>query len=654
MTYEQKDYNKLAQKIELLSADDLAEYLTSENLTKLHNFKLFMDDIYYNTGEDTITDWRYDMLKDILQLRDLDYVPPVGATLRKGENRVALPFWLGSADKITPKETDVLRRWKSNNKASSYIVSDKLDGVSCLLSCKNGRIKLFTRGDGEIGADISYLADYFSLPDMKNLTINVRGELIMTKEDFEPYRRKGLERGKLSSGSKDYKNARSMVAGLVNAKTARHGLSKVRFVAYEIVGNETMPKPSTQLKILTKVGFHVVRYVKVKDVTVESLSELYLQFKESSEYEIDGIIVQSNVEYDRNTSGNPDYMFAFKMLTEDNVHPTVVKKVEWNVSKWGQLKPVVIVEPVILQDITMSRASGHNAKYIFDNNIGPGAIIKLTRSKDVIPYIVDIVTPAEEPEMPSVQWIWDKNKVNALVVEYDTNICIKLIANFFAKLGIKQVSEATVQRLYDNGLNTLMKIISAPQDRFLQVPRFKSALAKRTYVNIHEGLKNVKVATILGASGIFGNGVGRKRMEVLLSDFPDLLTVYKTMSPDKLKRRVMAVEGFSDIMADKIVKNIKYADRFINKITKYTIFKKEVRVSNTLAGKKFVMSGFRDKTLEEKIVERGGKMVSSVSGKTSGVIVKSKGGNKTGKVKKAFDLGIPIYTKDEFITKFIT
>jgi len=638
---------QLSIKINSLSSSKLQEFLEEKSLEKLHKLKLYLDDIYYNTGESSVEDWRYDMLKDTLRRRDPDYVPPVGAKLREGENRVNLPYFLGSADKITPDEPRVLERWIRDNPAKKIVISVKLDGVSCLLACKNGRVKLFTRGDGVIGADISYLAPYFStIPDLTGKTINVRGELIMKKETFErKYKNKKVN-------NRTYKNARNMVAGLIGGKTVRKGLKDVDFVCYEVVG-DNMPRPSKQFKKLDKLGFKTARHTLVKDISIANLSDLYLRFKRESEYEIDGIIVQSNVQYDRNTSGNPSYLFAFKMLVASNIHTTTVEEVEWNVSKWGQLKPVVIVDPVELNDITISRATAHNAKYIEENVIGPGAIIRVTRSKEVIPYIVEIVKQADKPAMPDVDYKWDKNHVNILVVEPNDIMCIKLIAGFFAKLGIKHVSEATVKRMYENGLTNLLKIIGASKGRLAQLPRFKEGMVKRTYNNIHNGLQDVKLSLVLGASGIFGNGIGRKRMDMLLLDIPNLLTLYKTISRAGLKQRVMQVEGFSDIMADKIVNNIEWADKFIQKIGKYATFKEEVRVSDTLRGKKFVMTGFRDKGLENDITERGGKITGSVSKNTTALVVVKKGGKLTGKSKKASELGIPIYEKEKFVEKFI-
>ena len=173
--------------------------------------------------------------------------------------------------------------------------------------------------------------------------------------------------------------------------------------------------------------------------------------------------------------------------------------------------------------------------------------------------------------------------------------------------------------------------------------------ADRICKNVNKGFQNVSVSLLLGSAGIFGYGIGRKRVEALLTDIPDLLT-----SEEKgLKKRVLAVEGFSDITASKIMDNLKYAKAFMKEIRKSSTIKENKRVSNSLVGMKFVMSGFRDKKLEQDITERGGKTTTTVSKKTSGLIVLSKEGKITSKIEKAQKLGVEIYEKDEFISKFI-
>ena len=172
---------------EINNSKDLEAYLNTINLTNLHKLKLYLDDLYHNQGETKLNDEQYDLIKENIQKRDKNYIPPTGAKIRDGDNRVKLPYWLGSMDKFTPDNEIKLNKWISQNQTNEYIVEDKLDGVSCLIQITNGNIKLFTRGDGIIGADISYLSEYFkTIPkNLKNInSLFIRGELIMPLNIF--------------------------------------------------------------------------------------------------------------------------------------------------------------------------------------------------------------------------------------------------------------------------------------------------------------------------------------------------------------------------------------------------------------------------------------------------------------------------------------
>lgn len=620
------------------------QFLEEHDLETLERLKLYLDDLYYNNGDSGVSDLRYDLLKDYLIKKNVKLA--IGTKMRDGENRVELPYWMGGAAKITPDDTNAHAKWLKKNAADRYCVSEKLDGISGLIVFEpDSLVRIYTRGDSTTGADISYLQSYLRLPRVKR-PIVVRGEFIIRRKVFE------------QKYAGTYKNPRNMVAGLLGAKTSREGLTNVDFAAYEIV-SDTAPKIAEQLKILIDLGFTTVEYKVVSSITIPILVNLLNTMKKQSVYDIDGIVVQSNVPYDRSTDPEPDYMFAFKMNSDDDIHDTTVKEIEWNVSKWGQLKPVAIVEPIQLRDITLQRATAHNAAYVEKNNLGPGAVIRVVRSKDVIPYIVSIVKPAKEPQMPSIAYEWDKNHVNVVVSkgqdaedDQDTKstMCVKLIAGFFSKLGIKHVSDSTVAKMYDHGLDNLFKILEAKLSTLAKIPSFP---AERTYTNIHEGLKKgIKIPTALGASGIFGFGIGERRMEALFLDVPNLLEMHKE-SEKVIKHRILQVEGFSDITAEKIATNLKYGDQFIKKLSKFATFVKEERVSSSLVGEKFVMSGFRDKELEAEIKKRGGQTTTTVTGKTTGLIVSDKNGAVTGKVAKAQENGVKVYSKDEFIKKYI-
>lgn len=633
----------IISKISNYNDEEYKKFLNNTELKILHKIKLFVDDIYYNTGKDSgISDYNYDLLKEFLEEKDPNYVVPIGIKIRQGENRVKLPFHMGSMDKYKPENKKEITNWLNKNKSEKYILESKLDGVSCLLVMKKGKIKLFTRGDGNIGSDISYLSQYFkTIPKNTKYDIVVRGELIIKKKIF------------IKKYSKKFANARNMVSGRVGSKTIKEGIKDIDFVAYEIVGDKIMDSPEIQFDLLKKMGFNVVKNKILKKIDTQILSKELVEFKNTEEYEIDGIIIQSNKKYKRNTSGNPKYAFAYKMRFSDNIVKTEVISVEWNVSKWGQLKPRIKIKEVSLGGVKINYTTGFNAKYINDNKIGKGSIVNITRSGDVIPYIVEVLKSSKKPDMPEIPYQWNETQVDIYTTKYGKIMCVKLISSFFSKLGIKHVSESTVSKLYNNGYDSLLKIIMATQEDFLKIDTFGERLAERTYNNIHNGLQNISLHIVLGASGIFGYGLGTRKIKQLLLEIPNLLQIYKEKEKNEMFDMIMNVEGFSKKTTDKIVDNLFWADKFISALNNFATFKKNKIISNKkLKDKKIVFSGFRDKILEENINNMGGKVTSSVSKNTDYVIVIDKN-NTSSKIQKAKKLKIPIIEKQQFIKKYI-
>jgi len=636
---------ELIAKISNLSDKDFSKYLLSESVSDLHKVKMYADDLYYNTGKSSgLNDWRYDEIKETLLIRDPQYTIPTGAKIRDHENRVELPLWLGSMNKFKPEDDKAIARWLTSNKAPEYVIEDKLDGISCLLIAKNGNLKIYTRGDGIIGADISYLIKYLkNIPKIKD-DLAVRGELIMKNRVFK------------KKYENEYANPRNMVTGLIGSKTVKEGIQYVEFVAYELITVGKTIKPSEQLEYLDKLGFTTVWREIVTSFNIDSLMETVVRSKEISTYEIDGIIVQPNSCYERNTSGNPQYAFAFKMRLADNLISAKVLGVEWNVSKWGVLKPRVEIEPVQLGGVTISWATGFNAKFIVEKSIGVGAIIEITRSGDVIPYIVRIVKNAKEPDMPTIPYTWNETGIDIQTNEYENEMVVKRIASFFAELGIKHVGEKNVQKMYESGYDTLLKIIMASKNDFEKVPSFGKKMAERSWDNIHNGLKDLSLPLVLGASGVFGIGIGTKKITTLLNDFPDLLDVYGTMKNEDILESIIKVDGFSYITAKKVVDNLAEAKKFIVDIRQFATFKEKSvpqGVCSDLYNMKIVLSGFRDKKLEEDIVARGGKVTTTVSKQTSILVVASIDAEPSGKAAKAKELGVQIVQVKDFVNRFI-
>jgi NAD-dependent DNA ligase len=456
-----------------------------------------------------------------------------------------------------------------------------------------------------------------------------------------------------------------MIAGLIGSKTARAGLSDIHFAVYEIVGENKMPSPESQLNTLKENGFEVVNHFFTEEIDSNILTNFLVKMKKESPYELDGIIVQTNIEYIRNTDKNPKYAFAFKVQGESA--NTSVINVDWNVSQWGALKPIVNIKPVRLSGVTISKATGYNGKFIVDNNIGPGAIVTIIRSGDVIPKIINIVKISDSgiPQLPTIPYKWSDTKVD-LIVEHDSEddsdniqneMCVKRIGRFFEKLNIKEIGNARVQKLFDNGIDSVIKIISSSEKELID-GLDSEKLGTKIYENIKTGLTNIKQSDLLGATGVFGEGIGQRKLEVLFETIPDILNM-ESNTKSELKEKVMKTPGYSDISADLIVDNLKYAISFIDTVKPFltkTTKKKVIdsKIEQTLKDKIYVVSGFRDNgELNAEIEKRGGKLTDTWKANASGVIVGKKAvGQETGKVKKALDKGIKVYTVDEFKAEF--
>jgi DNA ligase (NAD+) len=624
------DFKKFTQKINNTSIDKLKSYFELLDFDTLLELRSYYDDLYYNTGDSVIPDAKYDVLFNLIISIDEKKKEEVGFKLREGDNRVSLPYWLGSMDKIKPDDKDKFDRWLNKQKSQSYFITEKLDGVSCLLiyNKKENKISLYTRGDGKVGADISYLAPYLSyIPKRFKNDIVVRGELIMSKDNWKKYTSK-------------YSNSRNMVSGLVNSKTIKEGINDVDFIAYELIENTVNQKKiSEQFKILKQNGFKPALSSLILKVDVDILSNLLTQFKKKSEYDIDGIIVQSDKEYIRNKSGNPEYALAFKMTEEENVVKAKVIKVEWNLSKRGFLKPRVNIEPINLQGVVIKYTTGFNAKFINDNKIGPGAIINITRSGDVIPHIVS-VHKSTHSDMPEIDYIWNDTEVDILPVEMDEkDFCSKILNDFFMIFNIQYVSLQTIKKFQEVGLNNILKILKASEKDFAKIEGLGEKSAKKIYENIHSGLQNITLPQLMAASSLFGQGIGVKKLESLIEEVPNLLVLSNT----EIKSKILAVKGFSEITADKIVENIDLFKKFMNKMMPFISFK--VIKPKQKIDLRVVFSGFRSKELEEKIKEKGGEVVTGISKKITHLVVRDKT-EKTTKIDKAKEYGISII--DEF------
>jgi len=593
---------------------------------------------YYNE-EPIMTDNEYDIVKDYISDKypTNQIIHQIGAPVGSAGRKVVLPYQMGSMDKIKP-DTNALNSWTSKFHGP-YVLSCKLDGVSGLYTTEGPSPKLYTRGDGKVGQDISHLIPHLRLPKTKGVVI--RGEFIIPKAVFETkYKTK-------------FANPRNMVAGIVNHKTINEAVNDLNFVAYEVIVPQK--KPSEQMDFLQTLDVECVLYEISSSISNEILSQLLVAARKTYLYEIDGIIVTDNKIYPRK-SGNPEHAFAFKMVLSDQIAEAKVVDVIWTPSKDGYLKPRVQIEPINLGGVKIEYATGFNGAFINDNKVGIGAVIELIRSGDVIPHIRKVTVPAEQAKMPSVPYKWNETHVDIMLEDFgsDETVKEKNITGFFRGIGVEGLSSGNVSRIIKSGFDSVPKIIKMTVDDLLKVEGFKEKTATKLYNGIREKIDAASLVTIMSASNMFGRGFSETRLELIMESYPDVLL--SKDSDAKKVSKIAAIKGMAIKTAEAFVERIQDFIQFIKEaglVKKLApVEKKVIDESHPLFGKSIVMTGFRDAEIQEAIKNFGAKLGSSVSSKTFIVLVKDKE-EDTGKANDARKLGITLMTPEEFKKKYL-
>ena len=608
--------------------------LNENQLTSMLN----LANVLYRNSQPIMTDNQFDILQDFIT----DKYPAnkdarqIGAPVER--NKATLPYFMGSMDKIKP-DTAALTNWCAKYKGP-YVLSCKLDGVSGLYTTEGATPKLYTRGDGKVGQDISHLIPHLRLPKTKGIVI--RGEFIIPKQIFE------------TKYKATFANPRNMVSGIVNHKTITASVADLHFVAYEVIKPDR--KPSEQFAFLSTLDVEVVLHKFETTLTNDLLSQTLVDWRQNYSYEIDGVIVVDDAKYDRKI-GNPDYAFAFKMVLSDQIAEAKVVDVIWTPSKDGYLKPRVQIEPINLGGVKIEYATGFNGAFIHDNKVGIGSIIELIRSGDVIPHIRKVTVQAEKGKMPTVPFKWNDTHVDIMLenIDSDETVREKNIAGFFKGIQVDGLGAGNIARIIQAGYDTVPKIIKMTEANLLGVEGFQKKTAAKLYNGIKEKIAAAPLITIMSASNVFGRGFSEKRLELIMEAHPDILISEDT--PAQKVARIAAIKGMATKSAEAFVERIPHFLEFIVAAgidSKLAVSnkKKTVDESHPLFGKSIVMTGFRDSELQEKLKNVGAKLGSSVSKNTFAVLVKDID-EDTGKAADARKLGIPLMTPDGFTAKYL-
>jgi DNA ligase (NAD+) len=615
--------------------------MTSYTETELVSILKKASDAYYNNKtEGLLGDEEYDRLRDLLEEMNPSnpFLKQVGAPIEKGA--VKLPYKMASLNKIKPG-TGAVESFQRSSGIPAWVLTDKLDGISVLWD--TGKRKMYLRGDGLMGVDVSSFAPYLDgvTPRGFNQKWVIRGELIVPKDV-------PIE-GQLP---------RSWVNGQLHQKTPiPEQLGKIHFVAYEILVPSNLSRLE-QLQKLGEAGFKVPWACVVTSLNDEILSKALETRREDSDYQIDGIVVGENCVPKKQEAGNsvenPKDMRAFKMPMEDQKATTHVVDILWSASYQGYWIPRIQIEPVTIGGSRIEYLTGHNARFVLTNQIGKGATIVVRKSGDVIPTLDRVVVAGARITLPEGEWDGDTATASHYKLKAgatNTEVLQKKLEHFAKTLDIPHLGPGLVAKLVAEGKDTPNDLVTIEKVD-LEVILGKGMAAK-IYPAIQEKVQACSELTLMIASGMMPRGVGTTKLESLFQLQPDIrkwstLKTCEGWSADALQTFLTQLPAY-EVWRVKELPAIPYPQTTVVPPSGPSL---AFGVDRPAIKGYVCLTGFRDAEFQKKMEAKGFVFVAGISKKVTHLIVKTSG-ETSEKVKKAAELGIRILTREDAIQEYL-
>lgn len=642
---------------------------------------------YYILDDPVVSDAQFDGL--LKELRQLEAENPELVTADSPTQRVGTPvgslfapvthlrplFSLDNAESREDLESWELRMERLLGEApTGYVCELKIDGLAVVLTYRDGVLVTgATRGDGTTGEDITAnLRTIHSIPlrlrgaDLPSI-VEVRGEVYMPYQAFDD-----LNRGQEEAGKPIFANARNAAAGSVRQKdtsaTAARGLD---IWVYQLGLMEDGPAFSSHhqtMEYLQDLGFRI----NPASRTVAAVDDVYTYVEKAETdrhdmpYQTDGVVIKTDSleEQDRlgYTSKAPRWAIAYKFPPEEQV--TTLKDIWINIGRTGAATPFAILDPVFVGGATVGMATLHNQDQVALKDVRIGDQVIVRRAGDVIPEVVGPVVSARTGK--EKKWKMPKNCpfCGNPIVRIDGEAVARCTGGFecpsrvrewlfhFSGRGgmdIEHMGYRTIDLLLDKGY------ISDPADIFtfdidqlldeegwgqISVDNLKAAV---------NAASDRPVARLLAALGI--RHVGGTVSRTLARHFGGLPALMKAS-----EEQISEIEGIGPVIATEVR---TWSTDPVNRGLIDKLGAAGVRLvddvdhdvaSDLLTGTTFVVSGtvpgFTREEAQVAIESRGGKATSSVSGKTTALVVGESPGES--KSRKAEELGIPVIDGDTF------
>ena len=564
-------------------------------------------------------------------------------------------------------------RIKKEGITPEYMCELKIDGLSVSLLYEDGKlVRAATRGDGTTGEDITHNAKTIKVIPLKlkeKVNIEVRGEIFMNKETLVK-----LNEERKKHNQPLLQNCRNAAAGSIRQLDSKVAASrKLDNFIYHLPNplDYNLHTHAEAIDYMTRLGFKTNpnnRLVKNISEVIEYIEEKAKQ-RPTLPYDIDGIVIKVNsIEQQQKlgyTAKYPKWATAYKFPAEEVL--TKLTDIIFTVGRTGQITPNAVLEPVIVAGSTISRATLHNEDYVKEKDLKIGDIVSIRKAGDVIPEVVEVKKERRTGKEKDFEMITTCPMCNTNLVKKEGQVdyycpnkkcparSIESLIHFASRdaMNIDGLGDRIMEDFYNfHFIGTIADIYSL-KNHEQDLTRLEG-YGDKSVTNLLNAIEDSKKNSLERL--LFGLGiphVGAKTAKILAKRYKELDSLMAaseeelTTIPDIggiIAKSV--VEYFNDNHHRSIVEELKE----IGLNTKY--LGQEVEENSEFNGKTFVLTGslqlFTREEAEEKIEQLGGKASSSVSKKTSAVIV---GANPGSKYEKAKELGIPIWTEEEFKEK---
>ncbi len=639
---------------------------------------------YHTLDNPTITDQEYDKyLRELIEIEEehpdwiKEYSPTqhAGGKIIEGFTKVTHKIPMMSLSDVF-SESEVIafdERVKKEVNNPKYMCELKIDGLSVSLLYEKGKlVRAATRGDGVIGEDITHNAKTIKSIPLKlkeEVDIEVRGEIFMNKKTLEE-----INKERKKNNEPLLQNCRNAAAGSIRQLDSKIAAKrKLDTFIYHLPNPEdfNIKTHSEAVEYMKNLGFKV----NPNNRLVNNIEEVLMFIEEKSKeraslaYDIDGIVIKVNNISDQKrlgfTAKYPKWATAYKFPAEEVL--TKLTDIIFTVGRTGQITPNAVLEPVIVAGSTVSRATLHNEDYVKEKDLKIGDIVSIRKAGDVIPEVVEVKKERRTGKEKDFVMITNCPICDTKLVKKEGQVdyfCPNLkcparhiegLIHFVSRdaMNIDGLGERIMEDFYN------FNYIKKPSDIY-NLKQHEKELKRlegygdKSVNNLLDAIEKSKDNSL--EKLIFGLGipnVGAKTAKILAKNYKTLDNLMKATEED-----LTSIKDIGAIIAKCVAKFFNQEDQLeeINKLkeiglnTKY--LGQDIKENENFSNKTFVLTGTleiytRDEA-KQIIEENGGTTSSSVSSKTSAVIVGKNPGSKYEKAKK---LGIDIWTEEMFKEK---